>query len=76
MSEQSRHDAEQQPRVAQGASSPPEPGELPRAETDLADPAARRLTAMALGFWGAALLAHLAWQMRQPRQPRHVPMAD
>jgi len=24
----------------------------------------------------AALMAHLAWQMRQPRQPRIVPMAD
>ena len=24
----------------------------------------------------AALLAHLAWQLRQPRQPRIVPMAD
>jgi len=24
----------------------------------------------------AALLAHLAWQLRQPRQPRHVPLAD
>ncbi len=24
----------------------------------------------------AALLAHLAWQLRQPRQPQHVPMAD
>jgi len=24
----------------------------------------------------AALLAHLAWQLREPRQPRNVPMAD
>jgi drug/metabolite transporter (DMT)-like permease len=24
----------------------------------------------------AALLAHLAWQLRQPRQPRNVPLAD
>lgn len=24
----------------------------------------------------AALLVHLAWQLRQPRQPRNVPMAD
>ena len=33
---------------------------LPRVETDLADPAARRLTAMALAFWSSAVLAHLA----------------
>jgi hypothetical protein len=24
----------------------------------------------------AALLMHLAWQMRQSRQPRNVPLAD